>query len=66
MTFSIHIIGSRQFGGADHFYVRLVSALSDADQKVLADGVAPHRGRLVVVQIVAAITATVFAWKVDK
>jgi glycosyltransferase involved in cell wall biosynthesis len=35
MTDSIHIIGSRQFGGADRFYVRLVEALSEAGHTVL-------------------------------
>lgn len=33
---SIHILGSREFGGADQFYVRLVRALRDADQRVTA------------------------------
>jgi glycosyltransferase involved in cell wall biosynthesis len=33
---SVHIIGSRQFGGADRFYVRLVKALSAASHRVLA------------------------------
>ena len=33
---SVHIIGSRQFGGADRFYVRLVQALGTPDHRVLA------------------------------
>jgi glycosyltransferase involved in cell wall biosynthesis len=33
---SLHILGSRQFGGADQFYVRLVRALADAGQAVAA------------------------------
>jgi glycosyltransferase involved in cell wall biosynthesis len=36
MIESMHIIGSRQFGGADRFYVRLVEALSDAGHPTLA------------------------------
>lgn len=33
---SLHVLGSRQFGGADQFYVRLVRALRDAGQTVAA------------------------------
>ncbi len=33
---SIHILGSRQFGGADQFFVRLVRALGDAGHPTLA------------------------------
>ncbi|MFZ5483787.1 MAG: glycosyltransferase [Pseudomonadota bacterium] len=33
---SLHVLGSRQFGGADQFYVRLVEALAGAGQPVLA------------------------------
>ena len=33
---SIHVLGSRQFGGADQFYVRLVRALHEAGQTVTA------------------------------
>jgi glycosyltransferase involved in cell wall biosynthesis len=33
---SLHILGSRQFGGADRFYVRLVSALHAEGQPVVA------------------------------
>jgi glycosyltransferase involved in cell wall biosynthesis len=33
---SLHILGSRQFGGADQFYVRLVKALHEAGQTVVA------------------------------
>jgi glycosyltransferase involved in cell wall biosynthesis len=33
---SIHIIGSRQYGGADRFYVRLVRALAARGHRVLA------------------------------
>lgn len=33
---SLHILGSRQFGGADQFYVRLLRALHDAGQPVTA------------------------------
>ena len=33
---SIHILGSREFGGADQFYVRLVRALHQAGQPVTA------------------------------
>ena len=33
---SIHVLGSRQFGGADQFCVRLVRALRDAGQQVTA------------------------------
>ena len=34
---SIHVLGGRQFGGADQFYVRLIRALREAGQ--LAAGV---------------------------
>jgi glycosyltransferase involved in cell wall biosynthesis len=33
---SLHILGSRQFGGADQFYVRLVRALNEKGQRVVA------------------------------
>ncbi|MFM8332897.1 MAG: glycosyltransferase, partial [Candidatus Methylumidiphilus sp.] len=33
---SLHVIGSRQFGGADQFYVRLLRALRDVGQPVTA------------------------------
>jgi glycosyltransferase involved in cell wall biosynthesis len=33
---SLHILGSRQFGGADQFYVRLIEALHQVGQAVLA------------------------------
>jgi hypothetical protein len=33
---SLHVLGSRQFGGADQFYVRLVLALRDAGWPVAA------------------------------
>jgi glycosyltransferase involved in cell wall biosynthesis len=33
---SLHVLGSRQFGGADQFYVRLVRALHEAGQPVTA------------------------------
>ena len=33
---SLHILGSRQFGGADQFYVRLVRALHQSRQDVVA------------------------------
>lgn len=33
---SIHILGSREFGGADQFFVRLVRALDQAGQRVTA------------------------------
>jgi glycosyltransferase involved in cell wall biosynthesis len=33
---SMHIIGSRQFGGADQFYVRLLQALAESGQTVTA------------------------------
>lgn len=33
---SLHVLGSRQFGGADQFYVRLVNALAGAGQPVVA------------------------------
>lgn len=33
---SIHVLGSRQYGGADQFYVRLVRALHEAGQPVAA------------------------------
>lgn len=33
---SLHVLGSRQFGGADQFYVRLLRALRDAGQPVTA------------------------------
>ncbi len=33
---STHILGSREFGGADQFFVRLVRALHQADQPVTA------------------------------
>jgi glycosyltransferase involved in cell wall biosynthesis len=33
---SLHVLGGRQFGGADHFYVRLVQALHEAGQTVTA------------------------------
>lgn len=33
---SLHILGSREFGGADQFFVRLVRALKQADQAVTA------------------------------
>ena len=33
---SIHVLGGRQFGGADQFYVRLIRALRDAGQEVTA------------------------------
>lgn len=33
---SLHVLGSRQFGGADQFYVRLVRALHEAGQSVTA------------------------------
>lgn len=33
---SIHILGSREFGGADQFYVRLLRALKNDGQRVLA------------------------------
>jgi glycosyltransferase involved in cell wall biosynthesis len=36
MIDSMHIIGSRQFGGADRFYVRLVEALNQAGHKASA------------------------------
>jgi len=31
---SLHILGSREFGGADQFYIRLIQALKDAGQPV--------------------------------
>jgi len=33
---SIHILGSREFGGADQFYVRLIRAMKEAGQPVTA------------------------------
>ncbi len=36
MLLSLHIIGSRQFGGADRFYVRLVRALAEKGQRPIA------------------------------
>lgn len=33
---SIHVLGGRQFGGADQFYVRLIRALREAGQDVTA------------------------------
>lgn len=33
---SIHVIGSRQYGGADQFYVRLIRALREAGEEVTA------------------------------
>lgn len=33
---SVHVLGSRQFGGADRFYVRLVEALNEAGYPALA------------------------------
>jgi glycosyltransferase involved in cell wall biosynthesis len=33
---SLHVLGSRQFGGADQFYVRLVRALHEAGESVTA------------------------------
>ena len=33
---SLHVLGSRQFGGADQFYVRLLRALREAGQPVTA------------------------------
>jgi len=36
MTDSLHIIGSKQFGGADHFYVRLVRALNERGHRAVA------------------------------
>jgi glycosyltransferase involved in cell wall biosynthesis len=36
MTDSVHVLGSRQFGGADRFYVRLVEALNEAGYPALA------------------------------
>lgn len=33
---SLHVLGGRQFGGADQFYVRLVRALHDAGEPVVA------------------------------
>ena len=33
---SVHIMGSRLFGGAEHFYLRLLSALRDGGQPVTA------------------------------
>lgn len=33
---SVHIVGSRLYGGAEHFYVRLLRLLRDAGQPVLA------------------------------
>lgn len=33
---SLHVLGGRQFGGADQFYVRLLRALRDAGQPVTA------------------------------
>ena len=36
MIDSLHVIGSRQFGGADRFYVRLVRALNEAGHHALA------------------------------
>ena len=33
---SLHIIGSKQFGGADHFYVRLVRALNECGHIAVA------------------------------
>ena len=35
-TPSLHILGSRQFGGADQFYVRLIRAMHQAGQPVTA------------------------------
>jgi len=32
---SLHVIGSRQFGGADQFYVRLVRALNDSGHQAI-------------------------------
>ena len=32
---SLHILGSRQFGGADRFYVRLLNALNAARDTVV-------------------------------
>lgn len=34
MTHSLHIIGSRQFGGAEHFFMRLVGGLKQKDHEV--------------------------------
>jgi glycosyltransferase involved in cell wall biosynthesis len=36
MTPSLHILGSRQFGGADQFYVRLLRALRQSGRNVVA------------------------------
>jgi glycosyltransferase involved in cell wall biosynthesis len=36
MADSLHIIGSKQFGGADHFYVRLVQALNECGHRAVA------------------------------
>jgi glycosyltransferase involved in cell wall biosynthesis len=36
MADSLHIIGSNQFGGADHFYVRLVQALNECGHRAVA------------------------------
>lgn len=36
MVESIHVLGSRQYGGADRFYVRLVEALNEAGHPTLA------------------------------
>jgi hypothetical protein len=36
MTESMHIIGSREFGGAHRFYMRLVGALNGAGHPALA------------------------------
>ncbi len=33
---SLHVLGSRQFGGADHFFVRLACALTEAGHPTLA------------------------------
>lgn len=33
---SLHVLGSKQFGGADRFYVRLIEALHDAGDEVTA------------------------------
>ncbi len=33
---SVHIVGSRSFGGSEHFYVRLLKILKNSGQSVLA------------------------------
>lgn len=52
---SLHILGSRQFGGADKFYVRLALALAEAGDRVAT----LHRSKAPVGEAIRAADSTV-------